>query len=188
MIWERSDVIALAKEGCTRCGGSGFHTWNSTWVCDCVRRGVFRACYERFKHCAKSYSTGGVRYELVSGAVNSPRAFGRKNSEYIIDFELIAKRTLTEQEYKLFRYHFLLGAEWKLCCRRLNMERGSFYHAVYRIQQKLGRAFRETQPYALFPLDEYFGGSVRVERTASKVVKEPAKALRPPLRSLPVAA
>ena len=122
MIWERSDVIALAKEGCTRCGGSGFHTWNSTWVCDCVRRGVFRACYERFKHCAKSYSTGGVRYELVSGAVNSPRAFGRKNSEYIIDFELIAKRTLTEQEYKLFRYHFLLGAEWKLCCRRLNME------------------------------------------------------------------
>jgi hypothetical protein len=106
----------------------------------------------------------------------------------MVDFELVARRTLDEQEHKLFRFHFLLGADWRLCCARLKMTRGSFYHAVYRIQQKLGRAFRETQPYSLFPVDEYFGGSVSVERIALQVVKEPAKALRPPMRTLPVAA
>jgi hypothetical protein len=72
------------------------------------------------------------------------------------DFILVSKRTLDELEYKIFRFHFLLGADWKLCCRRLSVDRGDFFHHVYRIQQKLGRTFRELQPYALFPLDEYF--------------------------------
>jgi hypothetical protein len=48
-----------------------------------------------------------------------------------------------------------------LCCRQMQMEKGLFFHAVYRIQQKLGRAFRETRPYPLFPLDEYFGATPR---------------------------
>jgi hypothetical protein len=29
---------------------------------------------------------------------------------------------------------------------------------VYRIEQKLGRVFRELEPYALFPVNEYFHG------------------------------
>ncbi|MEQ1949057.1 MAG: hypothetical protein ABL995_17835 [Bryobacteraceae bacterium] len=62
----------------------------------------------------------------------------------------------------MFRYHFLLGADWKLCTRRLGMDRGNFFHAVYRIEQKLGRAFRELEPYALFPLDEYYNGPSRM--------------------------
>ena len=41
----------------------------------------------------------------------------------------------------------------------MNLDRGEFFHEVYRIQQKLGRAFRELEPYALYPLEEYFGGS-----------------------------
>ena len=41
------------------------------------------------------------------------------------------------------------------------MERGDFFHEVYRIQRKLGRIYRELTPYSLFPLDEYFGGTVR---------------------------
>ena len=38
------------------------------------------------------------------------------------------------------------------------MDRGTFFHSVYRIEHKLGRVFAELEPYALFPLDEYFGG------------------------------
>ena len=38
------------------------------------------------------------------------------------------------------------------------MDRGTFYHQVYRIQERLGRVFKELEPYALFPLDEYFNG------------------------------
>ncbi|MGC2661901.1 MAG: hypothetical protein WA324_28410 [Bryobacteraceae bacterium] len=87
--------------------------------------------------------------------------WGLKNEEYVADFILVSKRTLDEQEYQLFRFHFLLGADWKLCCRRLNIDRGMFFHAVYRIQQKLGRTFRELEPHALFPVDEYFGGAAK---------------------------
>jgi len=101
---------------------------------------------------------------------------------------LVSKRFLDEFEYKLFRFHFLLGADWRLCCRQLKMEKGVFFHAVYRIQQKLGRAFRELTPYPLFPLDEYFGAVVRKELSleARNVLRMPLKenkrrALRPPL-------
>ena len=44
------------------------------------------------------------------------------------------------------------------------MSRGNFFHAVYRIEQKLGRMFRELQPYPLFPLDDYFNGPSRFDR------------------------
>jgi len=71
-----------------------------------------------------------------------PSTWGRKDEEYIADFCLVARRTLSEFEYRLFRYHFLLGADWKLCARKLRIDRGNFFHAVYRIEQKLGRSFR----------------------------------------------
>ena len=41
------------------------------------------------------------------------------------------------------------------------MDRGNFFHAIYRIERTLGRAFSEIRPYPLYPLDEYFGGTVR---------------------------
>jgi hypothetical protein len=91
-----------------------------------------------------------------------PSTWGRKDEEYIADFSLIARRTLTEFEHRLFRFHFVLGADWSLCARRLQIDRGNFYHAVYRIEQKLGRTFREVEPYPLFPLDEYFNGPPRI--------------------------
>lgn len=79
------------------------------------------------------------------------------------DFCLVSKRTLDESQHKIFTNHFLLGADWKLCCRKLGMERGAFFHEVYRIEQKLGRTFRELEPFALFPLDEYFNSTIRRE-------------------------
>jgi hypothetical protein len=82
--------------------------------------------------------------------------FGLKDEEYTADFCLVSRRVLSTEDYRIFKFHFLLGADWKLCCRRLGMDRGSFYHAVYRIQEKLGRKYRELRPYSLFPLDEYF--------------------------------
>ncbi|MEO8369781.1 MAG: hypothetical protein ABI806_11305 [Candidatus Solibacter sp.] len=77
------------------------------------------------------------------------------------DFCLVSRRVLTDDDHRLFRYYFLLGADWQLCARRINMDRGNFFHAIYRIERLLGRAFSELQPYALYPLDEYFGGTVR---------------------------
>lgn len=84
-------------------------------------------------------------------------SYGRKHEEYCADFWLIAKRALTPAQWKLFRLHKLLGADWRLCTRQLHMSRGNFFHEVYRIEQKLGRAFAECEPFALFPVGEYFG-------------------------------
>jgi hypothetical protein len=87
--------------------------------------------------------------------------YSLKGEEYMADFVLIARRVLSNNDYRLFRYTFLLGADWALCCKRLNLDRGNYFHHVYRIQGILGRNFAETAPYPLYPLDEYFAGRVR---------------------------
>jgi hypothetical protein len=83
-----------------------------------------------------------------------------KREEYLADFNLIARRSLTDNDYRLFRYTFLLGADWMMCCNRLQMDRGNYFHAVYRVEAILGRNYAELQPYPLYPLDEYFGGAI----------------------------
>jgi len=99
-----------------------------------------------------------VTLEMISGR-HGQGAWGRKHEEYCADFELIARRALTELELRLFRLHFLDRRDWKLCTRRLQIDRGNFFHAVYRVEQKLGRAYSETKPYALHPADEYLHGA-----------------------------
>ena len=111
-----------------------------------------------------------ISLEFVSGREHS-FSWGRKDEEYMADFVLVSRRTLSELDYQVFKFHFLLGAEWRLCCRRLAIDRGNFFHAIYRIERTLGRTFRELEPYGLFPLDEYFHGAVRplptvIRRTA----------------------
>jgi hypothetical protein len=93
-----------------------------------------------------------------------------KNEEYVADFCLVSRRALSLREHRIFRYHYLLGADWKLCCQKLNMDRGSFFHEIYRIEQKLGRVFRELEPHALFPVDEYFNGGGRDDKPTVAVL------------------
>jgi len=164
MIWSRSETLALAMHNCTHCHGSGLRLGrrNTLSPCNCVLRAIFRACYSRFVRCVtQERHLSKIALEPHVGR-QRPNSWGRKDEEYIADFCLVSRRALDDFEYKLFRYHFMLGADWKLCCRRLGMERGNFFHTVYRIEQKLGRVFRELEPYSLFPLDEYFHGPSRV--------------------------
>jgi len=106
-----------------------------------------------------------VSLEFCRGS-EGRRSYSRKREEYVADFCLVSRRSLDEVEYTLFKYHFLLGADWKLCCRRLKIDRGSFFHMVYRIEQRLGRIFCELEPYALYPLNEYFGGVILKKPTS----------------------
>ena len=158
MEWTQSDTLALALHSCTSCHGVGLRSnKGKPTPCHCVLRAIFRACYSRFRQCIeKEKLQGQASLDLARGGRDRRPVWGRKNEEYCADFILVTRRTLSEEEYKLFNYHFLLGADWQLCARKLKMDRGTFFHAVYRIQQKLGRKYRELEPYALFPLDEYF--------------------------------
>ena len=116
-------------------------------------RGVFRACYERFRRCTiKETNMGSAIFAVASGHCG----WSRKEEEYAADFLLVCQRYLNPEDYKIFRYHYLLGADWQLCARRLAMDRGNFFHAVYRIQQTLGQAFYQLKPYPLYPVNDYF--------------------------------
>jgi hypothetical protein len=53
---------------------------------------------------------------------------------------------------------------------KLDTDRGSFFHEVYRIEQKLGKVFRELEPHALYPVDEYFNGKGRYEKPPLAVI------------------
>jgi hypothetical protein len=140
-----------------------------------VLRAIFRICFDRFVRCVtQERHLSRVSLEPQFGR-SRPGTWGRKDEEFIADFCLVSRRTLDENEHRIFRFHFLLGADWRLCSRRLGLDRGNFFHAVYRIEQKLGRAFRELQPYALFPLDEYFHGPSRIDEAAARASRLAAK-------------
>ena len=103
---------------------------------------------------------GGVTLESNHGP-SGYRTYSLKRQEYVADFCLAARRVLNDEDYKRFRYVFLLGADCPTCCRYLKMERGFFFHEVYRIESTLGRYMAELRPYPLYPVDEYMGGTVR---------------------------
>jgi hypothetical protein len=160
MEWNRSETIALAKPKCAYCLGIGIRRGRRKGyehACECVFRAIFKTCYARFRECAtmeKHMST--VSLDRSSGP-DGKRFYGRKVEEYVADFCSVSRRALDEEQYRLFRYHYLLGADWRLCCRALRMDKGDFFHRVYRVEEILGRTYRELKPYPLFPLYEYFG-------------------------------
>jgi hypothetical protein len=147
---------------------------------------LFSACYDRFLRCVtQEKHLSRVSLEPHAGR-SRPSTWGRKDEEYIADFTLISRRVLDDFEQKLFRYHFLLGADWKLCSRQLHIDRGNFFHSVYRIEQKLGRTFRELEPYPLYPLDEYFNGPSRITPMRTLIGLPGPAAMLPPRLQFPM--
>lgn len=154
---DRSSLVAMALATCTRCNGTGVAQES---VCSCVNRGVFRSVMNKFRECASGAHHLRPRSMERSGPQGKTPA-GSKSSEYLADVCIIAKRALTEADFRLFQFHYLQGADWKLCCQRLGMSRGNFFHVCYRTEETLGRVFRELKPYPLYPLDEYFQAFTR---------------------------
>lgn len=161
MEWNRSETIGLASASCVFCRGLGLRKTpvkGESRVCGCVLRAIFRSCFIRYRHCQeKAGVTSAITYDHSAGP-RGHRVYGRRNEEFIADFELVCRRSLNELEYKVLKMHFMEGADWKQCTERLSLDKGEFFHEVYKVQEKLGRVFRELRPYALFPLDEYFSG------------------------------
>jgi hypothetical protein len=190
MEWTHSETIGLSNVRCAKCEGTGLRPGihrNGKAPCNCVLRNIFRACLKRFYFCAANEPYRSKVTLMPCQGLDVNCTWTRTSEDYMADFYLVARRELDEQEFRIFRFHFLLGADWKLCCRHLAIDRGTFFHAIYRIEQKLGRAYREIRPYSLFPTDEYFGGTIR----KAKVLVQPIgidrvdrRVVRPPLRSV----
>ncbi|MCB1022075.1 MAG: hypothetical protein H6509_09505 [Bryobacterales bacterium] len=163
MQWNANELGFLANQTCTICRGTGIrrHKRDHIVPCRCALRAAFRACHARFKLCVESSRMRSrVSYERNPSGRSHKGSWGRKDQEYMADFELTARRVLDPWHLKVFRFHFILGADAALCCRRLRVDRGGFFHAVYRIEALLGEAFVLLRPYALYPPRDYF--AVRV--------------------------
>jgi len=158
MNWDRSETIGLAKQFCKTCDGAGLKpkTKGRPTPCNCVLRAIFRACYARFRRCVSREKFMSKVSMIPCAGKENKMTFARLDEEYVADFCLVSRRSLDPFDYEVFRNHFLLGADWRLCCRKTGMDKGAFFHSVYRIQQKLGRAFCETYPYPLYPVRDYF--------------------------------
>lgn len=125
----RSDWSALALGTCTHCQGSGLSSAQQT--CDCIWRGVFRVVLTKVRQC----EAGGYLQPIIMDGSSAPRyrrsSHARKREEYKADVYLTAMRTLTDPaELNLFKFHYLHGADWKLCCQKLGLTRGNFFHAL----------------------------------------------------------
>lgn len=174
MEWTRSETIAMASATCVFCRGLGLRyteKMGQARPCGCVFRRIFRACLERYQTCrSNAQRIKPVTHEYYGGT-RGLRSFGRRNEEFIADFEAISRRTLDAEEMDLLRLYFFQGHDWKVCADKLKSNRGAIFHMVYSIEEKLGRAFRETEPYSIFPIDQYFSGVA--------YRKVPASMLRP---------
>jgi hypothetical protein len=161
-VWGRSEVIGLAKASCSFCHGYGLlpRLRAVEAPCGCVFRAIFHACFARYQECeALAPHTNGATLERGGGPTGY-RMYSRRREEYAADFVLVSRRSLAPPDYDLFRLHYLRGGEWRQCCEALHMDRGTFFHHVYPITERLGRVFAELKPYPLYPVAEYFAGAV----------------------------
>ena len=183
MEWTRSETVGLSLAQCTTCHGLGLRMVkrDKEAPCNCVLRAIFRACYRRFKKCIEQEKHLSQCKIQFTGGRERSMAWGRKDEEYIADFLLMVRRLLSDDEYRLFSYRYLLGADWRLCAMRLKMDRGDFFHHLYRLEARLGKAFREVTPYGLYPLDEYFHGATKEGVAASVPPRQGPMPLRPPM-------
>lgn len=167
-------ALAHSSANCRRCVGLGIvrsAVLSKAGPCGCVLRSVFRVVVSKFRILESADRIAVSRVDRSGrGARGKSGAWGLPSAEFLADVQLTARRELGDMpiEWAVWRFHFLLGADWKLCCRRLGIERGIFFHSVYRVQTVMGRAWAES--HGLYPLDEYFGGTVRNPLPASAVV------------------
>ena len=160
--WDRSTTIGLAKASCDFCHGYGMLPVlrGQEVPCKCVFRSIYRTCLRRLIDCQiLAFHTGTVVLERPGGP-SGYRSYSRKQEEFIADFRLISRRVLDDLDCEIQRWHHVLGKDWTVCCRALHLDRGTFFHRVYAIEELAGRAFAETEPYPLYPVAEYFARSV----------------------------
>lgn len=138
-------------------------------VCNCVLRGIFRDCLAHYWACK---DTTFPRASLSrSQSTGRKTSWSLKNEEYIVDFCNLSRRALVTNPLglQIFNLHCIQELEWKACTSKMGINRGEFYHELYRTEQQLGRVYGETKPFPLYPLDEYFNGArIPVKRSVSR--------------------
>ena len=77
--------------------------------CNCVLRAIFRACYSRFRYCSTSTKEKYMSKVTLTFCAGKERqlTWVRKDEDYCANF-FLPSRMLSDFEYNVFRFHFLL--------------------------------------------------------------------------------
>lgn len=165
--WLPGELLAMARHGCMVCLGTGARPgWGGhPRACRCVYRRAFRACLKEYRICREGATKWQVTYEKWMDSDGRTTAnYGLPREEFVADFELLAKRALTAAQQRILKLHIVGEVDSKVCVRLLGMDRGAFFHEVYRIQETLGWVFSELKPHPLFPVSQYFrSGGVKMQ-------------------------
>ena len=170
---EIRDGLPMAENGCAYCYGLGALSMYkpTARLCKCVHRNTFTAClahYHAIEDKAGSWDLANPRIEVSSGNGGSGFAYAIPMLEYRADFEGTCRKALAGRctELAVFEAYHLAGDDYKSAtvssARKtgIALNRGMFFHAVYRIEEICGAALRSTRPHALFPLDSYYSARV----------------------------
>jgi hypothetical protein len=150
---DRGNLLINARSQCTHCGGLGKRR---RIVCHCVERKAFHKALELYLFLREyRLRLGGVMRLGLSP--HGSLAYGMPYTEYVVDFELAAKRSLTSRQLRILSLHYIGGEPWSQCAPKVGVDKGEFFHEAYRTEQFLGHALIEADP-PLFPSSEYFAG------------------------------
>jgi hypothetical protein len=144
-FWAEIDPTVVSLRQCRYCHGEGFVRGRGAErrPCDCVLRGIFYAATEY----VREWWTGEIP------DCSTRWTFGYRAKELRVDIDLAAKAVLGAADYRIFDLRFTLGLDWPACCRVLRMDRGAFWHRVYRIAAIVGAEIVER---GIWPLGRYF--------------------------------
>lgn len=158
--WQPGELEAMSDESCRRCWGTGQHPTYAAKVrpCDCVYRRVFRRClaeYRRIRSRTLESTIGLYRHGSTAG--RGGMGWHRPQQSYVCDFELLARRVLTQQEMRLFWARVHRDQTARALAMELGWSVGATNHTTYRVETTLGQVYAETTPYGLWPLESYYG-------------------------------
>ena len=153
--------LALALPSCSHCHGFGKSRGRGGLeTCLCVYRQVFRDCMARVHRMRSEPLEMARRPALRRSTSGSRLSYCFPNVEFAADLENSAKRILETRELLVWKYHYLQDLEWRECVSSVGrdlgrpIDRGEFFHAAYRMERQLGRAWLELR---MWPRD-YFAG------------------------------
>lgn len=141
----RGVVLALSMPSCTRCCGRGVYLARSELrVCNCAYRGVFDRVMSAFH--ARTWSAQIYQRQSI------------KQSEWFADVHIIAMRALDGSDLRkaIYRLGCVEDRDWKIASVKVGLSRGNYFHELYRVKETVGRAWLETKPYGVFPIEDYF--------------------------------
>lgn len=157
-----SQYFSLSQALCPTCKGEGTkgRVRLEPTPCECVKRKAFRCCLEKYRGCQilpdTNMSVIGVNDGMNSRGQSRRVVFGFRNTEFVADFDLAARRTLDKREQLVLRLYHMEGLQWRLCAKRAGVKEPEFFRYLGRVEAKLGGAFMQLKPYPLYPLHVYF--------------------------------